>query len=216
MAGVYSEFLSSLNRYGVSKTSHFRLSVPGFKNPNWADIDKLLGLRCEATELPGRQVVSNDSRTYGPTYKTPYQSLYQEITLNFIETSNFVIRGFFERWMSSIFNPSTNILSYPSVYRVDTALTQYDVTIRGGVKKSNPQPDIGNESLETVAVWQMYNSFPTAINQMPVSWAEDGLHRVTVTLSFEWYTLLTGEAAQTNPQSKVNSPPVPPKGSARQ
>lgn len=208
MAGVYTEFLSYLNRYGVAKTSHFRLFVPAFKGEQFSDIDRLLGLRCEATELPGRQLVSNDSRTYGPTYKTPYQSLYQEITLNFIETGNFMIRGFFETWISLIFNPSTNKLAYPNTYRFDTSLTQYDVMV---LDEKSPR-----SSLRTTAVWNMYNSFPTAINQMPVSWAEDGLHRVTVTMAYEWYTLLTGDPSQTKPQPKLNSPPVSPKGSARQ
>jgi len=208
MAGVYTEFLAYLNRYGVAKTSHFRLFVPAFKAEQFSDIDRLLGLRCEATELPGRQLVSNDSRTYGPTYKTPYQSVYQEITLNFIETGNFMIRGFFETWMSLIFNPSSNKLAYPNTYRFDTSLTQYDVMV---VDEKSPR-----SSLRTTAIWNMYNSFPTAINQMPVSWAEDGLHRVTVTMAYEWYTLLTGDPSQTKPQPKLNSPSVSPKGSARQ
>jgi hypothetical protein len=216
MAGVYSEFLSSLNSYGVSKTSHFRLYIPlTFKDERFSDIDRLLGLRCEATELPGRQLVSNDSRTYGPSYKTPYQSLYQEITLNFIETANFMIRGFFETWMSNIFNPNTNILAYPDTYRVDTTLTQYSTSdVAPGFSVTSPK--VQAEGLPEVARWYMNQSFPTAINQMPVSWAEDGLHRTTVTLAFEWYTLLTGLDTSLNPQPKLNSPPVSPKGSARQ
>jgi len=215
MAGKNTEFLAFINRYGVAKTSHFRLHIPlTFKGDTFGESARLLGLRCEATELPGRQLVSNDSRTYGPTYKTPYQSLYQEITLNFIETANFVIRGFFETWMSSIYNPSTNKLSYPNTYRSDVSLTQYDVT-DGSRPHSVTEPETLRASLKESAVWVLHHSFPTAINQMPVSWAEDGLHRVTVTLAYEWYTLSTGNAAQTKPQPKIDSSSVPPKGSAR-
>ena len=216
MAGKFTEFLSFLNRYGVAKTSHFRLHIPlTLKGPGteaFSESERVMGLRCEATELPGRQLVSNDSRTYGPTYKTPYQSLYQEITLNFIETGNFMIRGFFEIWMDKIFNSSTNQLSYPNTYRVDTTLTQYDV-MDGSRPNSVTEPETLRASLKTAAIWNMYNSFPTAINQMPVSWAEDGLHRVTVTMAFEWYTLIAGIDSQTKPAPQLNSPPIAPKGS---
>lgn len=204
MAGVYTEFLSFLNRYGVAKTSHFRLFVPQvFKGDKFSDIGRVLGLRCEATELPGRQLVSNDSRTYGPTYKTPYQSLYQEITLNFIETGDFLIRNFFEAWVSAIYNPLNNQLAYPSEYRRDVELTQYDVMV---LDATSPR-----SSLRSIATWQLRNAFPTSINQMPVSWAEDGLHRCTVTLAYEWYDLIPGDKPVT---PTVGSAPVPPRGSA--
>jgi hypothetical protein len=178
------------------------------KKNKFSDMDKLLGLRCEATELPGRQIISNDSKVYGPTYKTPYQSLYQEITLNFIETSSFLIRDFFEQWLSNIFNPTTNMLAYPDDYRFEVSLKQYETFL----------DDVNNPSASLVATakWRLYNSFPTAVNQMPVAWAEDGLHRVTVTLAYEWYTLSTGgDSLSDESRERLKSPQQPPKGSAR-
>ena len=213
MAGQFTDFRAYINRYGVAKTSHFTLSVPivlkGASGAKFSDLNKLLGLRCEATELPGRQLLSNDSRTYGPTYKTPYQSLYQELTVNFLETSTFLIREFFEAWMSTVFNPVTNQLEYPGAYRYPITLTQYDVMPENG--------DTPNSTLVSIAEWKMHNAFPTAVNQMPVAWAEDGLHRTTVSFAYEWYTLSTGpgasgEAAKTN--ARIKSPTIPPRGSA--
>lgn len=210
MAGQFTEFYAQINRLGVAKTSHFRLSLPvglsGGRFSNISDNDKIMGLRCEATELPGRQLVSNDSRTYGPTYKTPYQSLYQEVTVNFIETSDFFIRGFFEGWMDRIYNSSTNLLSYPKDTRLDTSLTQYDVMLTDAEDPA--------ASLRKIAVWTMFNTWPTAVNQMPVSWSEDGLHRVAVTLSFEWYSLSTATEPIPAGAAKNKSVPVPPKGSS--
>lgn len=206
MAGNNLEFLSSINKYGVAKTSHFRVSIPSLlQDSSFSEIDKLLGLRCETSELPGRQLVANDSRTYGPTYKTPYQSVYQELTFNFIETSSFVIRGFFEKWTDLIFNSRTNLLEYPNSYRLPLLLTQYDATADTD-DANDPFPN-----LRRIATWTLFNTFPTAINQMPVSWAEDGLHRVTVTMAFEWYTIDLGEAVVNKSQTPTYV--VPPKGS---
>jgi len=183
MAGNNTEFLSFIKRYGVAKTSHFRLSVTPFQGSGLS-MNKLLGLRCEAADLPGRQIISNDSRTYGPSYKTPYQSSYQEITLNFIETAEFLIRGFFELWMDQVYNSGTNLISYPRETCTDVTLTQYDVML---TDEKDPL-----SSLRAIATWTMYNAFPTAVNQMPVSWTEDALHRTTINLAYEWYSLETG------------------------
>lgn len=217
MAGQYQDFIAYINKYGVSKTSHFGLSIPvtlvNTSGEKFSDINKLLGLRCETTELPGRQLISNDSRTYGPTYKTPYQSLYQEVTVNFLETGNFIIRDFFETWMNSIFNSKNNLLAYPDSYRFDTILTQYDVS-DGSRPRSVKEPETPQASLRTIAVWTLYKTFPTAVNQMPVSWSEDGLHRVTVTLAFEWYALKIGGGIKSG-KSELPSPQVPAGGSGR-
>lgn len=219
MAGQYQEFLSAIYEYGVAKTSHFRLSIPiNLRVPSgesFSDLDRLLGLRCEATELPGRQLISNESRTYGPTYKTPYQSVYQEATFNFLETDTFLIRHFFETWMSSVFDPATNLLSYPQSYRFDINLKQYDVT-DGSRPHSVKEPETPTASLEAIAVWEMFNAFPTAVNQMPVAWAEDGLHRTTVTMAFEWYSLTTGPGSSNRSarRPEIKSPTIAPKGSS--
>jgi len=218
MPGQYTDFLSSLSQYGVAKTSHFTLSIPvklqGEGTAVFSDMDRLLGFRCESAELPGRQLISNDSRVYGPTYKTPYQSLYQETTFNFLETDSFLIRGFFEAWMSQVFNPTTNRLEYPDAYRFDIKLRQFDVV--DGTRPHSVKETVNPTAiLETIAVWEMYNAFPTAVNQMPVSWSEDGFHRTTVTMAFEWYSLTTGPgSASKSTKREFKSPDVPPKGSS--
>lgn len=199
MAGLYHEFLAHLKNTGIAKSSHFQVSIPVAPkgvDATFATTGRLLSMRCETTELPGRQLVTQDNRIYGPLYKTPYQSLYQEITLNFLETSDFFIRRYFEAWIDVIFNVVTNRLAYPNTYRSDITLTQFDVV---------PMKDTA--TLATIANWHLVGAFPTAVNQMPVSWTEDGLHRVTVTLAYEYY--LMSRPSQPKPQLTQKSPTTP-------
>lgn len=214
--GPLVNFLASINQYGVAKTSHFRfhctVGITAFP-----DISSLLGIRCETTELPGRQLVSNDSRIYGPSYKTPHQSVYQEITLSFIETANFTIRAFFEAWTDKIFNSQSNLLDYPASTRFKCLLTQYDVVFDDKEDEDLTKTGTGapEGGLRGIAQWQLYNAFPTAINQMPVSWSEDGVHRTTITLAFEYYTLWTEGTEMHGDAGNIANPiPVPPKGSS--
>ena len=98
MAGNISDFLSHIKDRGIAKTSHFDVRIwpvdVGFPSP---DISQLLTLRCETAELPGRQIVTTDNKIYGPIYKVPYQTLYSEITMTFVDTAELDIRKFFEQ-----------------------------------------------------------------------------------------------------------------------
>lgn len=194
MAGLYHEFLAHLKDTGVTKTANYQVSIPMVPGPvavQYSGFNRLLAMRCEAAELPGRQLVTQDSKIYGPTYKTPYQSLYQEITLNFLEASDFFIRRFFEAWHNTIFDSTTNQLAYPNSYRTDILLTQYDMMFSG-------------DSMKQIATWNLINAFPTGINQMPLAWSEDGLHRVAVTMAYEYYIITTPE----KPSPPAARPPV--------
>lgn len=217
MGGFYEDFYANLSKTGVAKTSHFDVMIPlipGLMDSNWrfAGYVSELNMRCESTELPGRQLVSNDSRVYGPTYKTPYQSTYQELTLNFLESDNFLVRDVFEMWIDSIFDSATNALRYPNDYRVDVTLIQYAMTVppysnQAELKKAfRPFGDDKPPSLPPIAIWKLVHAFPTAVNQMPVSWSEDGFHRVAVTLAYEYYEISKDGA----PRKRYKKPPDTP------
>lgn len=216
MAGVYQDFLAHLRKTGVAKTANYQLAVPiipALQN-TFPSYDRTLALRCETTEFPGRQFVTNDSRTYGPIYKTPYQSLYQDITLNFLETSDFFIRTFFELWMNFVWDAEHNTLNFPDSYRMDVGLTQYDM-FSTAAKFNDKTGNIDNGAgLDVVATWQLINAWPTAVNQMPVTWTEDGLHRVTVTLAYEWYRII--KPGKPKPAITSGSSTNPTQGSAVQ
>lgn len=206
MAGQLQDFLAHFNRYGVAKTSHFQFDCPvTFSGDKFSGSRKVISLRCEATELPGRQLVSEDAHIYGPSYKAPYQSVYQELNLTFLETSDFMIRAFFETWMDNIFDSDDNKIDFPNKTWVECSLTQYDMI---QIDQTDPK-----SSLRPIAKWTLHNSIPTAINQMPVSWTEDGLHRTTVTLAFQWYTLATTTTPIPPAAAAIKSEPKLPRGS---
>lgn len=201
MSGFYNEFLASLRKSGVSKVSHFSVLIPipsVVTGARFSDITKTLSFRCEATELPGRQLVSQDIKIYGTQYKVPHNSLYQEITLTFLETGDLLVRDFFERWIGAIFQEGMNTLAYPDSYRVDMYMRPHSITIDKGAVIRNDAVSLGaveggEGGLPVLASWILVGAWPTAVNQMPVSWADDGLHRVTVTMAYQYYELFTSE-----------------------
>jgi hypothetical protein len=210
MAGRIDEFWSQMKDEGIAKNSHWDVRIdlpPSLSGQGWGGIEQTMKLRCESGELPGRQVVSSDIKIYGPIYRTPYQSVYTELNLTFIETADLQIRRFMEAWMDTIFDSGSNVLAYQNTFQASMTITQYQVDARPG-KPADPRteftPEFGpnvfagrqvaapagaGSSLEPSLLMFIKNAYPVNINQMATSWADDSPHRVQVAFFYEWYTM---------------------------
>lgn len=174
-----------------------------------ATLSRYLALQCESAELPGKTLATADVKIYGPSYKVPYQTQYNDMTLNFICTNEFYERKLFEKWVDSIMPSDTNNLRYAkgqrSRYLTNIKIIQYDEFIR-----------------QIYAV-ELIDAFPIGVAPQPLAWSEDGFHRLGVQFAYQRYKViyegnydLVGAAAQmfgdsvaknvTNLQNKVTSP----------
>ena len=174
-----------------------------------SSLTRYLALQCESTELPGKSLITSDVKVYGPIYKVPYQTQYNEITLNFICTNEFYERKLFEKWIESIMPSDTNNLRYPkgssTRYLTNIKIIQYDEFIR-----------------QIFAV-ELIDAFPIGIAAQPLAWSEEGYHRLGIQFSYQKYKViyegnydLISAAIQifgdkntksiTNLQTKISSP----------
>lgn len=127
---------------------------------------------CEAAEFPGRGFLSYDLRYYGPNFKVPYNSEYQETALTFLCRTESFERQFFDDWMEVI-NPSNTFdFSYKDSYKAEIHMFQFGET--------------GTTTTEPVATysWVLHNAFPVLINPQPVTWADDNFQRLAVSFTY--------------------------------
>jgi hypothetical protein len=132
-------------------------------------LSRALAIQCETTELPGRTLITAEAKIYGPTYKIPYQTQYNEIALTFLCTNEFYERRLFETWINCVMAPDTNNMRFQDTYATTLQVVQYD------------------DSINNIYRVSMYNAFPIGIAPAPVAWADDGFHRLTVQFSYYKY-----------------------------
>lgn len=136
-------------------------------------ISRYLALQCESAELPGKSLQTADVKIYGPTFKVPYQTQYQETTLNFICTNDFYERKLFDRWLEAIMPTDTNNLRFPkgseSRYMTTIKIAQY------------------NEFVKQIYAVELIDAFPISIASQPLSWSDENFHRLSVQFSFQKY-----------------------------
>lgn len=141
------------------------------------EITRYLALQCESAELPGKTLQTSDVKIYGPTFKVPYQTQYQEITLNFICTNEFFERKLFERWMEAIMPTDTNNLRFPkgsgssinSGYYTEMKIIQYD------------------DFVKQVFAVNVIDAFPIGMASQQLSWSDDNFHRLSVQFAYQKY-----------------------------
>jgi hypothetical protein len=141
-----------------------------------ASISRYLALQCETAELPGKTLLTQDAKIYGPTFKVPYQTQYGDITLGFLCTNDFYERKLFERWMEAIMPTDTNNLRYPkdqaTRYLTNIKIIQYDDFIK-----------------EIYAV-ELIDAFPIGVAAQQLSWADDNFHRLSVQFAYQKYRVV--------------------------
>jgi hypothetical protein len=139
-------------------------------------LSRYLALQCESAELPGKTLLTQDVKIYGPGFKVPYQTQYTETTLTFVCTNEFYERKLFERWMEAIMPTDTNNLRYSkdenTRYMTNVQIIQYD------------------DFIKRIFIIELIDAFPISIASQPLSWSEEGFHRVSVQFTYQKYRVV--------------------------
>jgi hypothetical protein len=133
---------------------------------------------CESAELPGRGFMNADLRYYGPNFKVPYQSEYQETAMTFLCRVNSFERQFFDDWMEIINPTNTFDFAYKDQYKCEIQMFQFG---------DAPATNEFTEPLANYA-WTLHDAYPVLVNPQPVTWADDNFQRLAVSFTFTKWT----------------------------
>lgn len=141
-----------------------------------SSLTRYLALQCETTDLPGKTLATQDVKIYGPTFKVPYQSQFNDASFTFLCTNDFFERKLFDRWIEAIMPTDTNNMRYAkgeqSRYLCNIKIVQYDEFIR------------------KIFIVELIDAFPIGIAPQNLSWQEDNFHRLTVQFAYQKYRVV--------------------------
>jgi hypothetical protein len=181
-----NSFLSAINREewgGLAKSCRFIAVI----RPQGDAILKQSGLikddlhyLCEAAEFPGRGLQSVDLRYYGPNFKMPYQTSYEDLNMTFLCRTEGYERQFFDDWMEIINPTKTFDFEYRDNYRSQIEIYHY-----GDVGSSDGR---GNVNHIPKYSFTIHEAYPTLVNAQPVTWADDQFLRLGITFTYSWWS----------------------------
>jgi hypothetical protein len=166
------------NHNEVSKTDKFDVSIaiPQQVSDTSGYGMRELALQCEVSELPGRDISLIEYRHYGFTKRIPHINQYNHITFTFFCTGDLVEKKLFDRWMDLMVPAQTGLVNYAEddsgipVYESDIILNQY--TNSGALAYSVT----------------LVSALPTSVAALGQSWADDSVHRLSVTFAYLKWT----------------------------
>lgn len=215
-------------------TSHYEVYIPQPSGDLGSFIGKiisanqsdLLRISCSDAALPGSSLTThelNDDFT-GITQRHAYRRLYDDrIDFTFYVNHAYDQIRYFERWMQFIVGEQialkeTNTFTrvrYPKDYKSTIYIQKFERTSNAKTGKSIPgyslQPPVVNQTYSgKVLKYEFINSFPIAINSMPVSYDSSQLLKCTVSFSYDRY-IMSDVSTLPLPTLKTNSnaPGVP-------
>lgn len=164
-----------LNKYGgLAKACRF-LSVirpGGALISKYSDFAQELMYLCESTEIPGRGMLNLDLSYYGPNFKLPIQTQYEDINMTFLCRTESWERQFFDDWML-LMNP---INTFDFNYRDDYA-SSIDIYQLSEEEDTKAQYKI-----------TLHNAFPLLVNPQPVTWMDDNFQRLVVSFTYTYWS----------------------------
>ena len=187
------------NKFIVRITQpHQRKSSVFFGDGNSFPTTEQLTFFCSTTNLPGKTIntVDNKPYAYGQVNKMPLSRSNDSLTTTFFGDSNYLIMGFFQRWLNFIVQDGGEVFDsrgYREIgYKEDYACT---IEIIG----------YDHDSRETVT-YTLFEAYPTQIGAVSMGWEQnDTLIQIPIEFTYDDMSIDRSSANS----SDVNKPRTP-------
>jgi hypothetical protein len=182
-----NNLVSSINKTGIAKTSHFEVQITGAGD---SVLEEAMMTRVESIELPGRSLMTAEHKfsNYGPVNKVPYGGqTYGDATLSIILSEDMREKEYFEIWQNSMVNTGA----------FEVGGSQQDFV--GGYVQSKFNTKYFDDYFGTVTIRQygsagdlrsihtLNEAYPLIINPITMNWGTDEVAKMSVTLAYRNY-----------------------------
>lgn len=175
-----TKFRAVSDRYGgLLKSARFAVQIRPVGNKvidlqSWKQITSDFTYLCEIAEIPGRGFMNLDLRYYGPNFKIPYQSSYEDTTLTFLCRTESIERQFFDDWMNVINPINVFDFSYRDEYHSEIDIFQFS-------DASETEEDKFPKAVYFVT---LHNAYPLLVNPQPMTWGDNQFTRLAVSFTY--------------------------------
>lgn len=122
-----NEFISSVKTEGLMQSNRFSVefNLPTSLDMS-TDLQKVL-LHCESVQLPGINISSSQSKTFGEVREIPYERTFETISMTFFVDNTMQVKLLFDEWAgNAIQNRTTRKFNYYKQYVTDMFINVYD------------------------------------------------------------------------------------------
>lgn len=170
-----------------------------------------LVMRCESIILPTPSLLEEENIRrygYGPVEKIPYGVQFSDVSMTWLVDKKTEIVDFMHQWLNTIvMHDSPNAGMYqagdPGDFRPGlNEYSPFEVGYKDGYANPIVRIYVYNRQNETVTEYEMFDVFPTNIQSMNLSWADENqVQKLTVNFA---YTNMRVKAPQKTTAAQIN------------
>jgi hypothetical protein len=170
-----TDFKSKLSGGGTrSNLFEVELAFPAAINVDSNTLDKTRFL-VKAAALPASNITPVEVAFRGRTLKLAGDRLFESWTITILNDTDFSIRSAFEKWSNYMNRLSDNTgTTDSSLYQADA--TVYQLNRDGSILRA----------------YRFYDTFPTSISSINLSYESDAIQEFTVEMQIHWWEAIKG------------------------
>ena len=182
---MLKDFISEIKQGSLARNNRYAVMLTSPKRVNLGSLRKVL-LFCDQIQLPGVNYSTTQIRTFGEFRETPYEKLYDNLTMSFYVDNDMKIKGLFDEWIGSIQDPITRTFSYYDQY-----ISEMKIEVQ----------DLQNKTRYEMTLYECY---PKNIGSIQLDYANKDYMKMQVTMQYKYWTatpispLVDGQKIPTN------------------
>lgn len=177
--------LARSNRFNVLLTPPSSVSVDGLM-PN-----QQLLMFCDQVQIPGLNINTNPTRTYGEVREAPYEFNYEPINIQFYVDAKMDVKAFWDRWVKSIQNGNKRTFNYYSSY----ICNQMDIMVQ----------DLMDQDRYMVRLYEVY---PKNVGAIQLDYASKDVMKIQVTLMYKYWRSVNAQYDTGAKNNNITGGPV--------
>jgi hypothetical protein len=186
-----NNLVSSINKTGVAKTTHFEVQITGVGETSE---EEAMMSRADTCELPGRSLMTAEHKftNYGPINKVPYGGqTYTDSTITFIMSEDMREKEYFEYWHNRIVNTGAFEGGGGGRYSMSKFNTNYFDSYLGTVtiRQYGSAGDL-------TSIHTLNEAYPLIINPISMSWSGDEIAKLGITFAYSNYRVVYSKKDQ--------------------
>jgi hypothetical protein len=166
---MLKDFISEIKQGSLARNNRYAVMLTSPKRVNLGSLRKVL-LFCDQIQLPGVNYSTTQIRTFGEFRETPYEKLYDNLTMSFYVDNDMKIKGLFDEWIGSIQDPITRTFSYYDQY-----ISEMKIEVQ----------DLQNKTRYEMTLYECY---PKNIGSIQLDYANKDYMKMQVTMQYKYWT----------------------------
>ena len=126
-------------------------------------------LFCDQVQIPGANFSTVQNRTFGEFRETPYEKIYDNITMSFYVDNDMKVKQLFDDWQNIIANPVTRVYNYYNKYICDMAIEVQDIN-------DNTRYQIN-----------LFECYPKGVSSIQLDYASKDVMKIQVNMQYKYW-----------------------------